>query len=325
MSLLSLSQTEGMHAAEHIAGPIDINVSNEARTVLSGQNLVAGAVVGSVDLGVGGMVAVLSGTSPGNGTLTEITAGRDIEAGAYLVQCTAIATHGGTFSVTTPSGKRLPDVVMTAGAGTATDYKSTHINFTLTDGSTDFALTALFTITASTTVPVVLGGTGTGTLTAITLGREAKRGGYTVICREAITNGGSFEVIDPDGDSLGTFLMTAGSGTATAFTSPQLNFTLTDATDFIVGNRFHVAVFKLATAGKVVAWDPTLTTYDGHHNVLGVLWDAVDASAGDAPGVVTVRGPVSMVLANLTFAATVPAAEQAAAIAQLKTLGIVAI
>lgn len=325
MALPTSSQTEGMHAAEHIASDINEDISNEQRTVLSGQNLAAGAVVGSVDIGIGGMVAVLSGTSPGNGTLTEISAGPDIEAGDYLVQCTVVAAHGGTFSVTSPSGKRLPDAVMTAGAGVATEYKSEHINFTLTDGSSDFALTALFTITVSTTAPVVLGGTGTGTISAITAGPEIQRGGYTVIAREAITNGGSFEVLDPNGDSLGTFLMTAGSGTATTFTSKQINFTLTDATDFIVGNRFHIAVFKTATAGKLVAWDPSPAVFDGRHLVAGVLWDAVDATTGDMVGVATVRGPVAMVRANLAFAATVPTAEQENAVAQLKALGIVAV
>lgn len=325
MSLAISSQTEPTHSYEHLAGPIDENQSNEARTVLSGQNLAAGTVVGSVDLGIGGMVAVLSGTSPGNGTMTDIFAGPDVEAGAYLVQCTATATHGGTFSVTTPSGKVLPPITMTAGAGTATTYTSTHINFTLTDGSSDFATTALFTVTVSTTAPVVLGGTGTGVMTALALGPDAQTGRYLVINRAAVAEGGDFEVIAPDGSSIGRFLMgTTSTGTAT-FTSRHISFTLSDATDYILNNRFNIAVFKLAAARKVVAWDPTPTTYDGRHKVCGVLKDAVDASSADAPGVVTVRGPVTLVESKLAWLSGMGTAEKATGIKQLAALGMPAI
>lgn len=295
--------------------------SVEHVTVKSGENLKSGAVVGALDLGLGGIVGVLSGTSPGNGTMTDIYAGPDVEAGAYLVQCTAIAAHGGTFSITTPSGKLLPPLVMTAGAGVATQYRSRHINFTMTDGSTDFALTALWTVTVSTTAPLVLGGTGTGTISAITPGPKLKQGRYLVIVRSAVAEGGDVEVLDPDNNSIGRFLMgTTSTGSAT-FTSEQISFTLTDATDFIAGNRFNIASFKLATAGKVVAWDPSPSSYDGRQRVRGILLDPVNATAGDATGVVICRD-AEVILSLLTFLSTVPDGEQALAASDLKALGI---
>lgn len=263
--------------------------SRENVIVLSGQNLPAGALVSrAASLGIGGIVSVLSGTSPGDGTMTAIFAGPDVEAGAYLVQCTAVATNNGTFSVTTPSGKALPPAVM---AGGTLVYRSSHINFTLTDGGTDFALTALFTVTVSTTPPLVIGGTGTGVMTAMSLGPDATPGNYKVINRVVIANGGDFEILAPDGHSIGRFNWSA-SGSTAAFTSRHINFTLSDATDYIAGNYFDVAVFNVGERGKgkVSLYAPG--TYDGSHQVAGAMLYAVDATDGDMPGVIYARDAV---------------------------------
>jgi hypothetical protein len=267
-------------------------------------------------------VAVLSGTSPGNGTMTAIFGGPEVEVGAYLVQCTAIATHGGTFSVTTPSGKVLPSIIMTPGAGGSTVYTSRHINFILTDGSTDFALTALFTVTVSTTAPLVIGGTGNGTLSLHSLGPDAKPGNYRVINRAVVAEGGDFEVLSPDGDAIGRFLMGTTSGGAAAFTSRQVNFTLTDATDFILGNYFDLCVFNQLGGGKAVAWDPL--TFDGRDDVAGVLYDAVDAAAGDLPGVLVTRD-AQVLKSALQWAAAITAAQKDSAYRELAARGVIAL
>lgn len=312
--------TEGKYAGEFIVDD-EGELSRDAVTVLSGQTLPAGRVCGVVDRGIGGIVAVLSGTSPGDGTMTDIYAGQDVEVGAYLVQCTAIASHGGVFSVTSPSGKVLPSVTMAGGSGAATTYRSSHINFTLTDGSTDFAVTALFTVTVSTTAPTVIGGTGTGTISSLALGPEAKFGRYMVINRAAVSNGGDFEIIDPDGNSIGRFLMGTGSTQSATFSNPHISFVLTDATDFILNNRFDIAVFHLLTA-KAAEWDPRPTAFDGRQIVAGIAFDNYDASGGDVKGVLEVRR-AQVNGAELTFKSTVSVAEQAVGKAALTAMGVV--
>jgi hypothetical protein len=312
-----MALTETTHAGEFILSEAPGSRSRDNVVVLSGQDLEAGAVVGRVSLGIGGIVSVLSGTAPGDGTMTLISAGPEVEVGAYLVQCITVAANNGTFTVTTPSGRRLPNAVM---AGGTLAYTSRHINFTLTDGGTDFAVTALFTVTVSTTAPLVIGGTGTGVMTAMSLGPDAKPGNYKVILRAAVSHGGDFDVIGPDGDSIGRFLMGTTTGTSAAFTSRQVNFTLSDATDYILGNWFDLCVFNALAGGKVVAWDPT--TYDGRHRAAGILYDAVDASLADKAGVIVCRD-AEVRGADCKWGAAITAAQYYAAYNDLLKVGVV--
>ena len=86
------------------------------------------------------------------------------------------------------------------------------------------------------------------------------------------------------------------------------------------------AVVGIVTAsGKVVAYD-NAGTDDGRRTVAGILVDAVNASSGDAIGLVLRRGPACVNRNDLTWAAGVDASEQNAAIAQmLSLLGIKAV
>lgn len=315
MSLKIGSQLEPAHTAEHLAGPIDYDQHNEAVTVLSGQNLAAGAVVGRVDRGVGGLtIPTVVGT--GNGTMTALFAGPDIEEGDYVITCITPAANGGTFSVVTPSGKALPNAVV------GTPYVSRHLNFTLNDGSTDYIATDAFrvSVAAGTTAPVV--GTGNGTVTAITLGPDAQTGDYTVEITGAVTNGGVVQVKAPDGTVVESDSITAGAGGTLVLAGRHINLTITDgSTDFAKGDSARIAVFNKLVK-KVVAWHPRPTAFDGRQRVAGVLFGAVDATSADAPGVATVRGPTQLVKALLSFAATVSAAEKESAYAQLKALGL---
>jgi hypothetical protein len=319
--VIGATLTEGTRTAEALVWEAN-SLFRKSVTVLSGQNLKANTVVGRVRVGIGRVsIPTVSGT--GNGTVSAVFAGPDVEVGNYVITCTATATHGGTFSVLTPSGKLLPALVLTPGSGGSTAYTSRHINFTITDGGTDFAVNDSFTFVVGTTAPTVIGGTGTGTISALSLGADAMPGNYRVICREAITNGGRFEVIAPDGTSLGPhFLMTAGSGTATAFTSRQINFTLTDNADFIVGNYFDVCVFNQLNGGKVVAWDPT--TFDGRHRVAGVLYQAVDASAADGRGVVIDTNAV-VAKGALQWGAAITASQKDSAYLELAAKNVTAL
>jgi hypothetical protein len=126
-------------------------------------------------------------------------------------------------------------------------------------------------------------GTGNGTIGTISLGPQAKLGNYKAICTLVIANSGRFQVIDPDGIGLADAL--AG----TAFTSPQINFTISDgSTDFALGDTFTIPV----TVGSLKAKKISFTAVDGTQDAAGVIGDDYDASAADLKGFAIVREAV---------------------------------
>jgi hypothetical protein len=254
----------------------------------------------------------------GNGTMSALFAGPEVQKGNYVVKLITVAANNGTFSVTNPSGKALPNAVMAAGSVV---YRSREINFTITDGGTDFALNDTFTIAVATGAPTVVG-TGNGTISGLSLGPDAKTGQYRVECIEAITNGGGFKVVSPDGDVIAVGYVVAGAGgTLVLANQRQLNLTITEgSTDFAVGDLFEVVCFNELNDGKVVAWDPT--TFDGRHKAAGVLLSSVDASSADKAGVAVVRD-AKVLKTALQWAAAITAAQKESAYGDLKKLGIV--
>jgi hypothetical protein len=275
-------------------------------------------VVGRVSRAVGKAdIPAVVGT--GNGLMSALFAGPEVQKGNYLVKCTAIAANGGTFSVTNPAGKLLPAAVMAAGSVV---YRSREINFTITDGATDFAVNDLFTIAVVASSSATVVGTGNGTLTGLSLGPDAITGQYRVECVAAVTNGGHFKVVSPDGDQIANGFIVAGAGgTLVLANQRQLNLTITDgSTDFAVGDFFEVFVYNELVA-KVVAWDPL--TFDGRHKVAGVLYDNVDASAGDLPGVVVTRD-AEVRKSSLQWAAAITAAQKESAYTDLAARVVIA-
>ena len=305
---------EKKYAAEFILSEAWGERSRENVTVLSGENLKVGAVVGRVAIGVGKAdIPTVAGT--GNGVMTKLFAGPDIEKGSYLVKLLTAVANGGTFEVKTPSGKLLPNLVLTAGAGVTTAFTSTHINFSITDGSTDFAVNDLFTIVVTTGAPSVVG-TGDGVVSAISLGPDAKAGQYLAECIEAITNSGVFKIVGPDGEvvAVGTVVV---SGSLVLTDQRQLNVDIADgSTDFVVGDLFEFFVFNEGERGlgKVAAWNPL--TFDGRNKASGVLHTAVDATAADKAGVIVARD-AEVREADLDYAAAITAGQKAVAKQQL--------
>lgn len=310
MSTLS----EGRYASEAIVAETD-TMRRESVTVLSGQNLNANAVCGRVRYGIG-RVSVPAVVGTGNGTIGTVYAGPEVLAGSYVLTCTAAAANGGTFSVVNPAGKALPN----ATVGVA--YRSREVNFTIADGSTDFIVGDSFTLVVNTTAPTVVG-TGTGTVSGLTLGPDAKPGNYRLEITAAVTNGGEFKLTGPDGAIVEQGFIVAGAGgTFVGANKRAINFTLTEAaTDFAVGDAFNIAVFNNLAGGKVVAWDPTAV--DGRQKVAGILYAAVDASSADKAGVLVARDAVVMKSA-LVWGAAISAAEKESAYADMAALGIIA-
>lgn len=305
-----MSLTEGNHALEFLLSDNSGSRAYDQGVLLSGQDLVAGAVLGQITKTLSA-APIPSIVGTGTGAMTALTFGPAVQTGNYVI--TLLATSAtAAFSVVAPDGTVLPN----GAVGTA--YTSNHLNFLVSSAGTMTVGDSYTVVVTAGGTPAVIGGTGTGTISAIALGPDAMNGGYQVICRAAVTNGGDFEVIAPDGGSVGRFIMGTGSGASATFTSRQITFTLTDSTDFIVGNYFNVIV--AAGSGKYVAYTPG--TFDGRHVAAGVLCYAADATAGDVN--VTVLSRSEEVSSDrLTWAAAVTTSQKAFAATQLAARGII--
>jgi len=128
------------------------------------------------------------------------------------------------------------------------------------------------TDTVPTTGTADGGNTGNGTVGSVSAGgTDLQAGTYTLRCFEAATDGGSFEVIAPDGELVGIAVV------GVAFTSDHLDLTIADgATDFAVGDEFTIAVsgsgkYKLSAAAAT----------DGSQEPDVILTEDTDASAAD--------------------------------------------
>lgn len=296
--------TMGARAGEHVAAEFDANYNRDAVTVLSGQDLAAGAVLGRITKALAaGPIPTISGT--GTGAMTALTFGPDVQVGVYTI--TLLATSAtAAYSVVAPDGTILPN----GAVGTA--YVSTHASFLISSaGTMTIGDSYALTVTAGGTPAIV--GTGTGLMSAISLGPDAQNGAYRIQLL-ATSATGEFEVIAPDGTKL------RRGQVATAYTSTHVNFTIANGGTMTSGDYYNIVVAK--GSQKVVAYTPT--TYDGRHIAAGVLHGAVDASLADAAGAALVRGPAIVREADLGWAATVTTAQQATALAQLKSAGIVA-
>jgi len=170
--------------------------------------------------------------------------------------------------------------------------------------------------TCPATGTAISGNTGAGTCTSVTAGAKAKLGTYTIKCISAVSGAGLFTVEDPDGYALPEAV--AG----VAYVNDQINFILNDGSpDFAVGDTFTVAI--AAGSGEVVGIDPTAV--DGSQDAYGILTADCDATTAATEAVVIVRS-AQVVEANLVWLNSSPEMttdQIAAAMAQLKTMGIV--
>jgi phage tail sheath gpL-like len=94
-------------------------------------------------------------TGTGNGTLTALSvhAGRTPKPGVWTLKVVTAVINGGVWSLTDPDGVVVEAALtQTVGAGSVTAFSDKGgLDFTITDGSTDFALNATFTITVPAT------------------------------------------------------------------------------------------------------------------------------------------------------------------------------
>jgi hypothetical protein len=313
-------QTQGNTLQDILKWELSNLQSREVVTVLFGQNLALGAVIGKITKSIpttgtrdsgntgGGTVASVTGgektklgtytltckslsegaaTVPsagtpddgntGGGSISSVTGGAKVKIGTYTLTCVSYIASplAAVIEVVDPDGNSLPDAELGA-------YVSSHLNFTVADGS-----------------PV------------ITVGDI-----WTIEVTEASHNSGVFSVVDPDGNSLPD--ATVGS----AYSNAQINFTISDGSpDFIVGDAFTIEVAE--GSGSVKALN--IGAVDGSQNAYGFTTAAYDATNGTISGVAIVRD-AQIVATDLVWPSTSPAvsnAQKAAALAQLYAKGIV--
>lgn len=112
-------------------------------------------------------------------------------------------------------------------------------------------------------------GTGNGVISAVTTTSKAKAGIYTLTCVMAVTNGGIFSVVDPDGIGLAPLYV------GVAY-SNHIALTVADgATDFTVGATFTVTV-----AAGTLEWVPVApAAVDGSAIAAGIAREPIASVA----------------------------------------------
>lgn len=137
-------------------------------------------------------------------------------------------------------------------------------------------------------------GTGDGTVTLATVAPGQIIpivGVYALNCTVALANGGTFELVDPNGAVVASGLvLTVGAGAATVFEAAGLQFTITDgAADFVVGDT---ATLTVAADGNLVLF--ATDGAGGAQIPKAVLtYEVVSTGAGDTPVRVLERGKVN--------------------------------
>lgn len=272
-----------------IAG--DAKLATEDVLIPSGNNLVRGTVLGRMKTSTP-TSGTADGGNTGDGTVTAVTGGGKTIKGTYEIECITAETNGGTFQVSNPDGDILGQVKIQAGAGASADFKSEELNFTVTDGATDFVAGDKFTVLVTDGVPssgtADGGNTGNGTVTEVEGRRDLKIGTYEVECVTAVTNGGVFKVTDPDGNILkDDITITPGAGASVSFETDQLAGKITEgSTDFAVGDKFTVAV-SIAPRQCVAA---AKAATDGSSEPYAVLLEDLDATSASKVGASAITG-----------------------------------
>lgn len=133
------------------------------------------------------------------------------------------------------------------------------------------------TLTAGAAVATAAN-TGKGAISGVSLGIGAKPGNYVLRCTAASAGAGTFAVINPDGQQVGS--ATVG----TPFVG-EMNFSIADGDpDFIVGDTFVIPV----TVGKGKIANSMNT--DGSNLPHGILTADCDATGGDRTAGVFLAG-----------------------------------
>lgn len=140
LSLLGTVFTEGRYAGEHIVSEAEGTRSRDVITLVTGQNLGAGTVLGKIR---GAVTSAALGSNTGNGVMGAITAGAGAMEGAYKLTIIEAAANAGAFVVENPLG------AIVGHGNVAAAFNAGGLAFTLADGATDFLAGDSFTLTVA--------------------------------------------------------------------------------------------------------------------------------------------------------------------------------
>lgn len=279
--------------------------SRDQITVLAGQSIVVGEVLGQITAGTVPTTGTADVGNTGNGTMTAVTGGKFVKVGTYTMTCVAAATNAGAFSVKGPAGESgLPPAVV----GVA--YTSDQINFTINDGATDFVVGDIFTVA----VPAG--------------GNQYREINFSGVDGSAVAAGLSFANYDASASGDRTLAYTSGG---TYEISP--GDTVTGATSGATARVVQAPVSSGSWAGGDAAGTFTLDTQvgtfvsenlnvGGNTNVATIAGNSTAVAATDLAGVAVVRD-AEIVDSELTWPSGATAAQKATALAELADLGII--
>lgn len=150
-------RVSGYESDEFVADAVALGTAANLHTLLRRMGAAVSAQL-NMPVTVGytyGSVTASALVGTGDGTLTSLSVhtGETPKPGAWTLTVNATATHGGIWTLTDPDGVVISTTLtMTGGTGAATAFTNQGgLDFTLTDGSTDFGLGATFTITVPAT------------------------------------------------------------------------------------------------------------------------------------------------------------------------------
>lgn len=214
--------------------------------------LLRGQVMGKEMVIIG--TATADGGNTGNGTVTGLAlhaTGAPAKIGSYILICTDAELGDALTGTAAADGGNTGNGTVTSIVTTLPAKQGAYI-LTCRDDSVNDTI-AVGNVSGPT-------GTGNGTLTeeaADSLGAPAKQGSYILTCIETITNGGRFQLADPDGIIVASdILIAAGAGGVIVFVGAGVTFKITDGgTDFVAGDYFGFDVTG-AHGGRFELADP---------------------------------------------------------------------
>lgn len=136
------SKAELLHAGGFLLSEAEGTRSRDKITVVSGQNLKAGHVLGRKFTAATATGAAAAGNT-GNGTIGSVAVGKARKNGVYRLTCIEPGANVGTFQVEDPDGNVIGTAVV------AVAYTGDGPAFTIADGATDFVAGDAFLVTVT--------------------------------------------------------------------------------------------------------------------------------------------------------------------------------
>lgn len=140
--------TEKRHAGGFVVSEDNGGRSRDAGTLITGQKLDAGTVLGKITVGTASSAAFAAANgdgrnNTGNGTMGAVTVSAGAKPGKYKLTIIEPGSDVGTFVLEDPDGDEVGTGVV------ATAFSAGGLAFTLADGSTDFVSGDGFNITVA--------------------------------------------------------------------------------------------------------------------------------------------------------------------------------